>query len=184
MSDDSSTAAPEDHEQASAGGLPQCVYFYHLTVNPDSLHHPLVRAYHHDEKAAITPAAVDALAGNLLTRARAGDINPVGYGLGDLRWRRSSYLIFVADKEVGTLTDVGLPEREDHTFGPKVKITGLAGATGVAYWNKMLPGPNAWHRPDGRWQETFALHAHPAWRKDFRTHEDTGTNMGPPVPPP
>jgi hypothetical protein len=184
MTDDRGTAASENHGQESGGGLPQCVYFYHLTVNPNDPDHPLVRAYHHDEKAAITPAAVDAVAQSLLTRARAGDIQPAGYGVGDLRWRRSSYLVFVADTQLGSLEDVGLPENGNHTFGRRFKINGLSGATGVAYWNKMIRGPNATECEGDRWCEAFRLHPNPARAKGFFTHEDTGTNMGPPVPPP
>lgn len=184
------STGPDDTVQAEAldddatvTGLPQCIYFYHLSLDPEDATHPRVRAYFHDEKATITPAAAGALAKALLIEARSGALNPVGYGVGDLRWRRVSYLIFVADDTLGDIDGVGLPERHV-SFGPKFRIRDLDQAFGVAYWNKVLPGPEAHEMEGGRWAEPFRIHAHPGGSKSLFEHEDTGTNMGPPVPPP
>jgi hypothetical protein len=185
MSDPNTAGGPSEAgaPEAELGRLPQCVYFYHLSADPSSSDPVRVRAYFHDEKRDITPAAVDGLANTLLRNARNGTIHPAGYGLGDLRWRRVSYLVFVVDGALGGLDGIGLPEGH-LSFGPKFKVGSLDQADGVAYLNKLVRGQNAGNLPGGRWQETFRMEAHPSMAKSLLDHEDSGTNMGPPVPPP
>jgi hypothetical protein len=122
---------------------------------------------------------------DIVRSIRDGRLTPSGYKLGDIKWRRKSYFVAVLDDPHSNLIQrnaftfylEGGSAQENYSFFDGVDIRILNNVTGFYCINRMISEDGDWPREKEEKYKVIANHVH-------RLHEDTGTNLGPPVPPP
>jgi hypothetical protein len=145
--------------------------------------HLFTEAYFYDAGAPIHKNQIGDLVSELIEKARLKQIRPVGWHVGDLRWRRISYLALVVDDADDELEDVlvnGKLPKDTKSFRQSRKIAKKGAISGFWLLNEI-------QAEDGsgplKGEATVSIRMkrkkHP-----LLGHEDSGTNMGPPVPPP
>ena len=168
---------------------PECIYFYAM---PGA--HGTAEVYLYDNQGPFAEAGTQTLQ-NILFKLRDNALaapndrvwSPCGWNLGDLRWRRKAY-IAIAHKtesidEAHAVEFVGSDNKKHNSFrSPKI-IEHPTNPTAPRIFccvNHMLTkGGN----PLGKNQTSRAtVKVRP--RGLLPIEDDTGTKMGPPVPPP
>lgn len=170
----------------------ECIYFYYLTMRSDS-HPNHVRAYFVDKKQYIPHDQMQDEIKDLVSQVRAKTLTPLARRLGGLDWCRKSYLAVIMDDAEQRLTkenavmfanrSIGRehPFRDGRDIEPYDTITGFycinhmtkpSGASDV-YWSEDFD-IEVCHNPLGCMPPNPLL----------LSHNDSGTNMGPPISPP
>ena len=153
-----------------------------------------VRAYFIDKKQPILRGQMETEIRSLVAQVGANTLTPLGYRLGALDWSRKSYIVLVLDDQHHHLTrgnafmfvntTPGLP----HPFRDGADIQPFGTITGFYCTNHMTTP--AGQDPAQDWSESYemAVCHNPAGctppNPYFLGHFDSGTNMGPPIPPP
>jgi hypothetical protein len=176
-------------DKSGWGSTPFCIYYYYLT--PDQNGGFYVEAYYYDEGAEIPKSElrsrVEMLTQNAMLKWPTRQ--PCGWDFSDLRWRRLSYLVIALNDPNRKLEgdkaiefDVTTP---NHTFldGDTMVVEPETGVKiSVAYCiNHMSRNSTGDPLEVGSQEFRFRLNGlNRAWSDDG----GSGTNMGPPVPPP
>jgi hypothetical protein len=183
-----------DVDQARAGsgaaaapyppGDPRCVYLYHVTASPDG-NEPYIEAFVHNHDKAIGAGDIEPLIIALAQKAIDKEIQPCGWAMGDLRWHRISYIAIVMhdpNRVFRNAKEFVIYDKQQ-AFGDNIFFTFKIGADEVQiiYCRNDIKYKNG--QPSGSVQE-FELRLNPDPNYPHHLHEDTGQNMGPPVPPP
>jgi hypothetical protein len=165
-------------------GDPQCVYLYHVTASPDG-DEPYIEAFIHNHDKAIGAGDIEPLIVELAQKAAGKEIQPYGWAIGDLRWHRISYIAMVMHDPKRVFRDekAFLIADKYQAFDENTFFTFKIGADDVQaiYCRNDIKYKNG--QPSGG-VESFRLYLYPDPNYRHRLHEDTGQNMGPPVPPP
>jgi hypothetical protein len=174
-----------------------CAYFYYVTpgrIGNDGHFHANVRAFLMQEGDFASSRDIKELIPEWAQRAKNNQMTPVGWGLGDLRWRRKSYFIVVldaADWDFTSERQLSIRE-ESETFSDKtlLKFTTADGTEMQAIYCRnhiRKKGGGEWD-PHGGDHDTYELELNPTRRgavadspRRDRDHDDVGTNTGPPV---
>jgi hypothetical protein len=182
--------ADQQAEEAVDSASPRCAYFYYVTPGEekDGHFHGNVAACLMQE-ADIRPSDnIEDLISDWAQRAKDGQMSPIGWALGDLTWRRESYFVVVLDapgyrfdSEESLVISNG-----DHTFKDKrlIPVTTSDGSRMQAiYCRNHIRKRNGepWRHGDIR-EEYKPLMLAVTGAKGLVTHEDVGTNLGPPIP--
>lgn len=166
-----------------------CMYFYRLTDSPDPKQN--VQAYFVDFGRAIDRNIIGQEIAEAKKKIDDGEVTIGGYALGDLRWRRRSYLVFLYEEPGGILRGGDAVTFKDmtggdlHPFadGEDIKI----GTTPCFYCLNHMAYRGGNQPIPPRTSEQFTLHVQhmrKGGRKfERRGHSDTGTNTGPPLQP-
>jgi hypothetical protein len=176
------SATVDERSQENPHARPYCIYLYHLTPIGSS-QEVFTEAYFYDAGAPIHKNQVEDLVLDLVQKARLKQIRPVGWDVGDIRWRRISYLAFVVDDLDDELTGIEINRKapkDTKSFSQSGKIAKKGAASGFWLLNEMKAedGSGTLKGPETV-KIRMSRRKHPV-----RGHEDSGTNMGPPVPPP
>ena len=177
---------------------PWCIYFYYIGKRTNGT--KFVRHYYYtNENEELDPEDLPDRIKTLALNARLEDERdqkppPTGSDLHFVVWTRKSYLVFMIDIEglnfdpndpVSITSVSGNPNRSFYD-GKMVTITLPTHATGTAApsvfrcINHMKKGNGA--DQDGK--ERFKITLNTIPQLSIVSHDDGGTNMGPPVPPP
>lgn len=166
--------------------VPQCIYFY---LVPGS--HGTADVYFYDNQAPFTetgslPKKLHEMRENALAAPEARTSHPCGWNLSDLRWRRKAYVaVALKDGSLDTPAAVeffGRDENKHLSFQKSQVVNHPTNATAPRIFccvNLML---NKEGNPlaDGH-KSRVKVKVKGHWAAPV---DDTGTNMGPPVPPP
>jgi hypothetical protein len=160
------------------------VYLYYLrtTGNPQSG----TEVYCLDRRNPIQPNGIEAEIRTIVGEIESGDHNPCGWRIGDVRWRRRSYMVFLLEDSTETLNTVIFTP--GHAFRSGQNIAEFNSPHG-----KRITGyycSNHMKKPDDSdvdgFGEAIRVHVYhtgshgPPLPVAFG-HEDTGTNLGPPI---
>lgn len=170
---------------------PRCAYFYYATASlqADRHEHLDVAAYLMQEAQIGASDKIEDLIPVWAQQAKARQMTPVGWALGDLRWRRRSYLVVVLDAAGVTFdsADDLVITDGDHTFKDKTLIdftTANGSAMQAIYCRNHIRKRDgtAWKHNES---ESFSPLRLELARRDgssqpIVTHDDVGTNTGPP----
>jgi hypothetical protein len=182
---------PTSEQAPPAAEDPHCIYFYYLT--PGEPPHADVVGFIHDQKRPIAEHEVDQIIGDLAADARKedhGGLVAVAHFFEDITWVRQSYIAIVLDSANHTLSlrDVSI-SRSGHTIldGREV-ILNDSELSGVRYRNPVIRKTGKWSKKKDQ-KERFRVRIHPRVRVGAvdpspRSHDDSATNLGPPLPPP
>ncbi len=166
---------------------PRCIYFYYLV--PHNQNHADVNCFIYDRNQVLNDATVDGLIPGFLAQAQGGayaNLTPVGSFFEDITWVRQSYLVIMVDPSY-TLQNIRIWD-SSHTLFNRRPLN-IGSATGVRYHNYIVRrGGQTWNR-DKREKEQLWIEIEFRARSSkmglqIASHDDSGTNMGPPVPPP
>ena len=171
---------------------PECIYFYYL--KPENTDHADVLAFVADMKIPLKDGDINPLVDRFITEVRNEayvHLMPMGHFFEDITWTRQSYLVIVVDDPRYQLlkNDIELSD-SSHTIKHEESITSaFPEVSGVRYRNYIT------RKDGGTWskhkdeKEEFEIEMEfkprlSAGESDPRSHEDSGTNLGPPLPPP
>jgi hypothetical protein len=165
----------------------QCIYFYYLTES--KIEKEKTQTFFIERDYVITDLAheIDTIMKDIFVDKT---LKPCGWGLGDVRWRRKSYIVVLFDDLVHKLNEndaVTFTPYYSFKGGTDIKtIQGYPRVTGFYCENHMTDSNGG---PVGAKGETFDVKVnhdghHNSSKLKFFTHNDSGTNMGPPLPPP
>ena len=172
------------------------IYFYYLKRPDDPKEE--TRVFVLDRGRHIPPHKIQEEIETILGEIHNGDHSPVGWKIGDVRWRHKSWLVFVLDDNQHRLTagnavefsfvDVDGSGRlsENHSFwdgDDTDPFQAYPNISGFYCLNHMIPKGGVGELSSDEQFEVKVHHPH-ALASGKRTHDDTGTNMGPPVGPP
>lgn len=183
-----------DAIEASAGAEQfRCAYFYYVTPpGPAPLHvHANVEVFVMQANEIGPSAKIEDLIPVWAQKAKDGQLTPVGWGLGDLRWRKRNHFVVVvnvpgyhlASEEALVITD------GKKTFTNKTLIN-ITTADGTRM--QAIHCRNHVQRDDGTPLQEGDLRLFDPLRLELthttgglyplRTHDDVGTNIGPRKP--
>ena len=179
-------------DKSNYGDVPECIYFYY--INP-YLRWPMRVYYAEIPKGKTIKKVVQELADNAVDDEHSPP--PCGWSLGDLRWRRRSYLAMVVDDpnervnpDDPAIFDIARGQ-SNHTFldGEYVDITaGKSKKALTGFWciNHLKKDEKGGELGDDEKQAFSIAPNSPSARQAMAVlgGGDSGTNMGPPVPPP
>ncbi|MEA3004355.1 MAG: hypothetical protein QOH81_3143 [Sphingomonadales bacterium] len=195
---------PVYHKTGARNWEPHCIYFYYLTMDPDPTR--FVRVYVISRARPI--ANIQQEVESIVDEIKRGIRTPCGWRLGDVKWRRRGYLVFIMDDATATLTPGNGVEfgykglGGNHTFFDGDDLTPFDNITGVYCLNHMQKAgggvlgsadpeeifeisPN--HDPDRSptHNDSDANHQSRGERSTYvpKIHNDSGTNTGPPIQP-
>ena len=203
--DDKERAAAREMDQPRGESLdsppwqPHCLYLYYLVPVDD--HHASVQGFIVDNgDTPITEQQIDQKIQDTVRDIKNNTLSSDGDSFDAFPWERKSYLAIVVDSAAWTLatndvrillkregTNTGAPS--GHTFKRKRQIPSFGKVTGVRFLNYIeKEDATDWDIHSQEW-ETFEIEMKFRGRGEFagmgpRSHEDSGTNLGPPVPPP
>ena len=167
--------------------VPTCIYFYYLTPDETGTDYQVeVYYYDHGEKISQGDVLNSQLA-MLVDNARNKwpPRQPCGWDFDDLRWRRTSYFVIAVDDNVSTLKAIEFEgNTPNHTFldGGYSSVAGASLAWCVNYMKMDDKGKKL---EAGTQHFRFRLTGvRGVQRTDWSYDGGSGTNMGPPVPPP
>jgi hypothetical protein len=158
-------------------------YVYYLRITNDPETHTEV--YCVDLGTPVPPGQAEGVIKNLAGDIEAGAYRQCGWKIGDVRWRRRSYMVFLLEDPNETLTTVTFSP--GHAFQGGKTIAAFTSPngkriTGFYCTNHMKKGDGSDVDARGEAIRVHAVHtAAPPPIVHFLTHEDTGTNMGPPI---
>jgi hypothetical protein len=174
---------------------PHCIYFYYLT--PKDSEEADVRAFIADMRHEVKENDVDDLIAGFVKEARDKIYNvliPFGLRFADITWRRQSYVVLVVDDAKYKLSKDMVDFKYDneiasHTMTQKkqVKVPGGEMWSGVRFLNSIAKKYGKWSsESDDEKMKLKISYTSKSSGKELKidTHNDSGTNMGPPVPPP
>ncbi|AQR73561.1 hypothetical protein [Sphingomonas sp. LM7] len=180
----------EAGEQTRAGSAPYA-YFYYVTPG-QTMHgyHGKVEAFLIHAGDVNSSAKIEDLIPIWTSEIKSGARKPVGWGLGDLKWRWKSYLVVVLDApgyKFGSAEGLVITGGR-HTFTGKTltQFTTTDGSKVQAiYCINHVKKKNGKPWKDAELETFYPLKldvlrgpsVHP-----FFSHDDTGTNTGPPPP--
>jgi hypothetical protein len=173
---------------AAAGGEPHCLYLYYVTAADDH-GEPVIQAF---VRAFERPIAdIQRAIAELTQEVADGLAAPVGWGLGDLRWHRKSYLAVVLNDPARRFMDEDGLDIVDgrYSFDPGRLIEfDIDEAPGGTTSIQAIYRKNHVRKKDGTpWggvADEYEIYLRPDPPYPHHLHEDTGQNLGPPVPPP
>jgi hypothetical protein len=180
-------------DPSGKGTVPHCIYYYHITPSAD----PPTRVYFLDKRRPISTFELGGLIAELARNAHSdGDSpSPCGWDMTDLIWRRKSYLVVVLDDPATSLVKgdgFQFPDANNHTFLDgadfDVDVSSTPGVvemrSGLWCINHMMN--EAGQDLGGTDFEIFRVHFNTGGGSMFAMSypDDSGTNMGPPLPPP
>lgn len=170
----------------------ECIYFYYLTEDPDPRYN--LRVFVIDRERYIPPQEMQREIETIVADIRNGNLTPCGWAFGDVKWRRKSYIVVVFDDPNGKLSRGNAVEflhnvgGDDHPFRDGDDIQQFGTITGFYCFNHMKQQGTNHDLPPGKSEcyKVTAIHEHRLGGAvtSIRGHNDTGTNMGPPIPPP
>jgi hypothetical protein len=178
-----------------------CIYFYYLKETPDLKEK--TRAFFLEYDHALNRDALEKEIPKLIEKANNGAIRPVGWKLGDIRWRRKSWFVVVLDDDHHKLkpgdavsfefkSSTGQsPAGPNHNFRYGKDIPISRTITGFVCYNQMKGSHG---RPLDDESEVFFVKVNHGGHGDGQgggkgaierrfTHDDSGTNTGPPLQP-
>lgn len=161
-----------------------CIYFYYLTES--NLPELNTRAYFIQRQQNITD--IEAEIASLIKDVQSNAIKPCGWALGDIRWRHLSYFVLVFDDPSHKLYEKNAVKFVPyHPFkgGNDYRALSAQGITAF-YCENHLEDSSGTVLADPSSPEYFKVVANHDGHSmlSVSTHNDTGTNMGPPIPPP
>jgi hypothetical protein len=182
-------AKPQDEQEAAGDSAPfsKYIYFYYVTPAPAGDHHPNVKAYFiSDDWQPSEPTIKDQIR-RLAEQARRGALGrAAGMALGDLNWRYKSYLVVVLDAPGADsalqldleITDGG------HTFEGKTltDVTADGAKLRAVYFRNRIKKANngTWNRQPECFKLDLKVSPAAGLGPPIFTHDDVGTNLGPP----
>lgn len=162
-----------------AEGKPQCIYLFLL--NPEDEHETLI--YFKDKERDLENDEIVDLVLDMVSNAKAGRIAPIGRHMHEVTCNRVSYAAFVADSDKYYMQDFRF-NFGFHTFKRRHYVSHDT-ITGRIYLNSIEKKSGHW---DGFRGEGFRIRVGfspwRGYRGQPRGHNDSGTNLGPPLPPP
>lgn len=176
----------------NADWRPTCLYLYYLI--PTSVDHADIEVFVNESSVRLDDNNIDDFIKSTIVKIKNGDLHAVGWSFRDLAWRRISYIAVIADHARFILDHSGGVKfkkngnHAEYTFKDLQPVSGLdANLTGVRCINHMLDDEG--DRLGEHDRETFKVKLKFKTRQGFndpgpRTHDDSGTNLGPPHPPP
>lgn len=178
---------------ASPDWKPECIYFYYL--KPKSDHHADVLSFMADMKMTIGDGDVLKLVERFIAEVRSEvyvHLVPLGHFFEDVTWTRQSYLVIVVDDERYTLSKNDIQLLDSHhtiTKEEEIRSPLFPEVSGVSYQNRIVRrGGGKWNK-DKHEKEEYEIEIEFKPNPTFikikpMSHEDSGTNLGPPIPPP
>jgi hypothetical protein len=155
------------------------VYFYYMKPpRSQSDHHPIVEAFVIHDKNGIRN--IESRIRDLVKDAREGRLSPSGWTIGDIRWRKPSYLAVVIDGNALKLKDVLIEEPgggdASYTFIGAKKFDPGSGLTGWYCTNLVKKKHGSWNYDEEKFHVKVDT-IPPLGRR--LGHDETGTNTGP-----
>jgi hypothetical protein len=177
---------------AESGANPRCAYLYYVTpikAKTGDIHAD-VKAYLMQENEIGANEKIEDLISQWAERVKAEELTPVGWALGDLRWRRSSYLVVLLNVPGAMFTSAeGLViTGSKHTIFDRnlIDVQTNDGSKMQAIYcrNHIVKcGGGKWNendRPEKFDPLRLDLEPIDAAAAPIVTHDDVGTNLGPP----
>ena len=170
---------------------PHCIYIYYLTQPQQD--HAEVRGFLYDNKSVINPNTIDQLITSLAQKIKSSnyaDLVFIGNFFAQTAWARHSYLAVVLEHATQRLTPNNIEFVDSsHTLLNEAQVSSMpSGLSGVRYENHVLRRGNIpWNKMKLE-EESFPLNitfgtVHAAIGLSYLTHNDSGTNLGPPSNP-
>lgn len=153
----------------------RCIYFYYLTESNDAKYN--VRTFfieYPDKISDIENKIVE-----ILDSIRSGKLMPCGWALGDLKWRRISYIVIAYDDWGQQLkqNDAITIDYDKYFKGGQDLLLKTPYQNITCFYCENYVGPAT------QKIQITVNHGH-GTPFQITTHNDSGTNMGPPIPPP
>jgi hypothetical protein len=158
-------------------------YVYYLRITNDPEAHTAV--YCVDLRTPVPPGHAEGVIKSIAGDIEAGAYQQCGWKIGDVRWRRRSWMVFLLEDPNETLTTVSFNPAHAFLGGKTIsEFTSPAGKRLTGYYctnhMKKMNGNDV--DAVGERIRVHAVHsAAPPPIVNFFSHEDTGTNMGPPI---
>jgi hypothetical protein len=166
----------------------ECIYLYYFTT-----HNAQCRVYFVDRHRYIPPAEMPEQIGSIVMQIKDGTLQPDAIGMENLPWTRKSYIAVVLDDPPARLElDDAVrfhlsPGGGNHSFRDGHDVPDVPGHTDVSAFfcfNHMRHRNGHVLKPGEK--EKFRVRIVHVNKEvgAMDEHEDTGTNTGPPTPPP
>lgn len=169
------------YQPLNPGLAAECIYLYYLKITGDPKYETRVFVFKRDFSIAI-----DAQIRNLATEISAGQHYPCGWNFGDVKWRRKSYMVFILEDNNHSLeAGNAVTFTPDYPFRDGHDVTSLSPPhSGFCCFNHLIRKQGI-DLPDDVTEPFYVEINHPHRQTQaVRSHEDSGTNMGPPIGPP
>jgi hypothetical protein len=185
---------PGSKPSAAAPGPrpPDCIYLYYLT--PGVFPHPTITAFIDERADPIKPGKIAGAIRQLARQAWGGDLQSKGAAISAFPWRRRSYLAFVLDDPDHRFESnlAVMIKGGSHTF-TRHELIDFTTPDGIdmqaIYFRNYMRKKNKQELGQGE-REDFKIYIElsdarlqPAIPAEIVNHEDTGQNLGPPIPP-
>jgi hypothetical protein len=172
---------------------PRCAYFYYVSEGKGDARHPhaAVEAYLMQEDGIGPRDKIEDLIPVWAQRAKDRRMRPVGWALGDLRWRRKSFLVVVLDASSARFDSAeGLVIGEGADSFREKTLVDFATSDGsrmqAIYCLNLMrkKGGGGWDpdkiEHDKYYPLRLELTSKSGAERPIITHDDVGTNTGPP----
>jgi hypothetical protein len=177
--DFSNAMGGEESVRADTAAL-RYIYFYYVTPPTPSDHHLQVQAFVIHEKQGISN--INTRIHELAVAAREGRLSPSGWAIGDIKWRKPSYLAIVLDAGTLKLENVKFEDEEkgdaSYTFKNRRKLVPIGNVSGwycINHVRKKDGSPWIHDKEDFK----VLLETVPPFPHEIRGHNEAGTNTGP-----